>query len=126
MSQQHILLTGAAGFIGSAVAHALLDRGVTVSGVDSLTSYYSTELKRARLARLDHRHGSRFHHADIADHQTFLALADEAKPDIVIHLAAQAGVRYSLDNPFAYAHANLNGHLSVLETVRHLPNKPFL
>ncbi len=120
-----VLLTGAAGFVGSHVAHKLLDRGIAVDGVDCLTPYYPIELKRARLDKL-RRPGFTFHETDVADHPALRAIAAASPPDAVIHLAAQAGVRYSLENPFAYAHANLSGHLSVLELVRHSPNKPLL
>ncbi len=123
---QHVLLTGAAGFVGSFVAHALLDRGITVTGVDNLNAYYPVSLKKDRLARLEPREGFRFHKVDIADHEAFKAVPGIAEADVVIHLAAQAGVRYSLDNPFAYAQSNLVGHLSVLELVRHHARKPRL
>ncbi|HEV7690967.1 MAG TPA: NAD-dependent epimerase/dehydratase family protein [Hyphomonadaceae bacterium] len=123
---KRVLLTGAAGFVGSQTAHALLDRGCAVEGVDSLTPYYPVELKRARLAKLNGRPGFRFHNLDVASHESLRDLGTTFQPDVVIHLAAQAGVRYSIDNPFAYAHANLTGHLSVLEVVRHLDRKPLL
>jgi UDP-glucuronate 4-epimerase len=122
---QHIFLTGVAGFIGFHVANALLDQGVAVTGVDNLNDYYPVALKRDRLALLAQRGGFRFIELDIADHA---ALKTAAPADIgaVIHLAAQAGVRYSIENPFAYAQSNLVGHLSVLEMVRHHPNRPRL
>jgi UDP-glucuronate 4-epimerase len=123
---RRVLLTGAAGFIGSHVAHALLDRGVTVVGIDNLTPYYPVALKQARLARLKERPGFSFHAIDIADHEALKAAPGAADADVVIHLAGQVGVRYSLENPFAYASANLMGHLSVLELVRHAPRKPQL
>jgi len=118
------LLTGAAGFIGSFVAHALLDRGIAVIGVDNVNDYYPIALKQARLARLGVRDGFTFHQMDIADHDGLKALPAALDADVVIHLAAQAGVRYSLENPFAYASSNLVGHLSMLELVRHSPKKP--
>lgn len=124
--QRHILLTGAAGFIGAYVAGTLLDKGHLVTGVDNLNDYYPLALKKARLARLLPRNGFSFHHADIADHDTLRALPGVADADVVIHLAAQAGVRYSLENPFAYASSNLIGHLSILELVRHSARKPRL
>lgn len=123
---QRVFLTGAAGFIGSWVAHALLDAGLRVTGVDSLNDYYPVTLKRARLERLTRRAGFSFHQIDIADHQALKSVPGVAEADSVIHLAAQAGVRYSIDNPFAYAQSNLVGHLSVLELVRHHPNRPRL
>src|SRR6185503_20417721 len=113
------LITGAAGFIGAFVTHALLDAGVEVTGVDNLNPYYPVSLKKARLEKLTSRTGFRFHAADIADHNKLRELPGVADADVVVHLAAEAGVRYSLENPFAYAHSNLMGHLSVLELVRH-------
>ena len=123
---QHVLLTGAAGFIGFHVAGALLDAGISVTGVDSLNDYYPVTLKTDRLAQLTGRSGFRFHHLDIADHGALKSAAGAMEADGVIHLAAQAGVRHSIDNPFAYAQSNLVGHLSVLELVRHSPAKPRL
>jgi UDP-glucuronate 4-epimerase len=120
------LLTGAAGFIGSYVAHKLLDRGATVVGVDNLNPFHPIALKQARLDRLAQRPGFSFHRLDIADHEALRAVPGASDVDVVIHLAAQAGVRHSLENPFAYASANLTGHLSVLELVRHSPRKPQL
>lgn len=116
-----ILVTGAAGFIGMHVAQALLARGQAVIGIDSLNDYYDVRLKQARLARLTLHPGFTFIHADIADADAMDALR-RAHPDItgIVHLAAQAGVRYSLTNPLAYGHANLQGHLVMLELARHL------
>ncbi len=115
------LLTGAAGFIGYHVAEALLARGEEVVGIDNLNPYYDVRLKRARLARLDGRVGFAFRHGDIADRATMAELA-AAHPGItrIVHLAAQAGVRHSLAEPFAYAESNVVGHLAVLELARHL------
>lgn len=110
------LITGIAGFIGHHAAVRLAADGFDVIGVDSLTPYYSVDLKRARLAAMGER--ARFVEMDVAEHEAFAALVREEKPDVVIHLAAQAGVRYSLENPFAYARSNLLGHLSVLEACR--------
>lgn len=111
-----IIVTGAAGFIGSHVAAALLDRGETVFGIDNLNDYYSVELKRARLARLSGRPGFRFLQADVADRAAVdSAFAAAAPVTGVVHLAAQAGVRYSLENPYAYVHANLMGQVVMLE-----------
>lgn len=114
-----ILLTGAAGFIGFHVASALLDRGDAVAGVDNVNSYYDVALKEARLARLGGRKGFSFHRVDVADGEAFGRVFDEGPFDVVCHLAAQAGVRYSLENPFAYGHSNLIGFLQVLEGCRH-------
>jgi UDP-glucuronate 4-epimerase len=119
-------VTGAAGFIGSFVSRALLDRGVKVIGVDNLNDYYSPALKRERLKALEKRPDFAFSAADIADYAALRAIPGVEEADVVIHLAAQAGVRYSLDHPFAYAASNLTGHLSVLELVRHAPRRPRL
>jgi UDP-glucuronate 4-epimerase len=110
-----VLVTGAAGFIGFHIAQALLARGIEVVGVDDLNPYYDVRLKRARLARLGK--GFTFHQLDIADHEAVLRLGDGV--EVIAHVAAQAGVRYSLEKPFAYASSNLTGHLSVLELARH-------
>ncbi|MDP3737637.1 MAG: NAD-dependent epimerase/dehydratase family protein [Hyphomonadaceae bacterium] len=123
---RHVLLTGAAGFIGAHVAKVLLDRGIEVTGVDNLNTYYPVELKQARLKSLTGRNGFSFHQVDISDHDALRALPAAQTADAVLHLAAQAGVRYSIENPFAYAASNLVGHLSVLELVRHSPMKPRL
>ena len=123
---QHVLLTGAAGFIGFHVANNLLDQGIRVTGVDNLNAYYPVQLKTDRLALLAKRDGFSFHQVDIADHDALKAAPGINDADAVIHLAAQAGVRYSLENPFAYGQSNLIGHLSVIELVRHHPNKPRL
>lgn len=114
-----ILITGAAGFIGMHVAQILLARGDEVVGVDNLNDYYDVELKKARLARLaDHR---RFKHTllDIADRNGMAELFAREKPQRVLNLAAQAGVRYSLQNPHAYVDSNLVGFVNVLEGCRH-------
>lgn len=113
-----ILVSGAAGFIGSAVSRRLLDRGDTVVGVDNLNDYYAVSLKRDRLARLEGREGFSFRHLDLADRDATAALFAEGF-DRVVHLAAQAGVRYSIDNPAAYVQANLVAFGNVLEGCRH-------
>ena len=113
-----ILVTGSAGFIGSHVAHRLLDRGDTVVGLDNLNAYYDPTLKQARLARLEAREGYRHAFIDLADREAMARLFAEAKPDRVIHLAAQAGVRYSLEQPAAYVDANLVGFGNILEGCR--------
>ena len=114
-----VIVTGAAGFIGMHVAEHLLDRGETVVGVDVFNAYYDPRLKEARAARLEGRQGFRMVRADIAEHEAIRALVADSGADRVVHLAAQAGVRYSIDNPFAYERSNLAGHLSILEACRH-------
>jgi UDP-glucuronate 4-epimerase len=114
-----VMVTGAAGFIGYHVAEKLLDRGDEVVGVDVVNDYYDPALKEARLARLADRPGFSMHRTDVADRQDFPALVAASKPARVIHLAAQAGVRYSLEHPFAYVDANLVGFMNVLEACRH-------
>jgi UDP-glucuronate 4-epimerase len=115
----HILITGAAGFIGSALALRLLERGERVTGLDNLNDYYDVRLKEARLARAAGRPGFEFVKADITDAQAMQALFRRQRFDAVAHLAAQAGVRYSIDNPQAYIDSNLVGFGRVLEGCRH-------
>lgn len=116
-----ILLTGAAGFIGFHVAQVLLARGEEVIGLDNLNDYYDPRLKHARLEQLKPLKGFRFHQVDIADPEAVRDAAAGADIRKVIHLAAQAGVRYSLINPYAYIRANLLGHTVMLEFCRSLP-----
>ena len=115
----HVLVTGAAGFIGAALSAALLERGDRVVGVDSLNDYYDVSLKRARLARLTALPGFEFLQLVVAGREGVAALFARHRFDAVAHLAAQAGVRYSIDHPHAYADANLVGFLNVLEGCRH-------
>lgn len=117
-----IVVTGVAGFIGHATAHRLLERGETVIGVDIVNDYYDPSLKEARLATFNGRREFAFHRADVADAAAMAALVRDNGVRRVIHLAAQAGVRYSLENPFAYEHSNLAGHLSIMEACRHAPD----
>jgi UDP-glucuronate 4-epimerase len=114
-----ILVTGAAGFIGHAVAHRLLARGERVIGVDIVNDYYDPALKEARLATFSGINSFAFERIDIADAAKMAALVRDHKVVRVVHLAAQAGVRYSIENPFAYERSNLAGHLSVMEACRH-------
>ncbi len=114
-----ILLTGAAGFIGMHVSQLLLARGDTVVGLDNLNDYYSVQLKRDRLARLTALPGFRFVQLDVADREGMAALFERERFDRVVHLAAQAGVRYSLVNPHAYIDSNVVGFMNVLEGCRH-------
>lgn len=114
-----IIVTGAAGFIGMHTAERLLDRGETVIGVDVFNDYYDPALKEARAARLESREGFHMVRADIADHEQMKALVADSGAKRIVHLAAQAGVRYSIENPFAYERSNLAGHLSIMEAARH-------
>ncbi|NKI73892.1 NAD-dependent epimerase [Dickeya sp. CFBP 2040] len=113
------LVTGAVGFIGLYTCQSLCAAGHTVVGIDNLNSYYDVSLKEARLAKLRALPGFRFERIDIVDSQAMAALFAAEKFERVIHLAAQAGVRYSLENPMVYAQSNLIGHLNVLEGCRH-------
>ncbi len=117
-----VLVTGAAGFIGYHVAEALLTRGQQVIGVDNVNAYYDVHLKEARLDRLATRTGFQFQRLDVAD-RTAMEILAVAHPDIrvIVHLAAQAGVRHSLQDPHAYVHSNVMGQLVVLEIARRLP-----
>ena len=117
-----ILLTGAAGFIGYHVAEALAARGEAVLGIDDLNPYYDVSLKQARLDRLAGRPGFRFVRMDVSDRDAVFALLD-AEPAVtrIVHLAAQAGVRHSLIDPYVYVQANVMGHLVILEAARRLP-----
>ncbi len=114
-----VLVTGTAGFIGSHVAIALLDRGEQVLGLDNLSDYYDVRLKRARLARLEARPHYRHVHADLVDRPVIEQLFANHRPARVVHLAAQAGVRYAATNPHAYTASNVTGFLHVLEGCRH-------
>lgn len=116
-----ILVTGAAGFIGYHVAAALLDRGDRVLGLDNLNAYYDPKLKRARLAKLEGRKGFSFHPVDIADKEAAGRFFEQyADLTGIVHLAAQAGVRHSLIDPYSYIECNVTGHLVVLEACRRL------
>jgi len=122
-----VVVTGAAGFIGYHVATALLVQGERVVGIDIVNDYYDVALKEARLARLADHKAFAFHRADIADAAAVSAILAGAGPlRGVIHLAAQAGVRYSLQNPYAYVHSNLLGQVAMFEAVRALNPMPAL
>lgn len=120
MSDQAVLVTGAAGFIGAALSRALLERHERVIGIDNFNDYYDPALKHARIETLE-RFGDRFHMLplDFGDGVALQAALDGLRFDRIVHLGAQPGVRYSLINPHAYAHSNLIGHLNLLETARH-------
>ncbi|PHR21798.1 MAG: protein CapI [Sphingopyxis sp.] len=120
--QDPVLVTGAAGFIGHAVSTRLVQRGERVIGIDNLNDYYDPALKAARLANLNALDGFRFEQMDVSDADGVQALVQDNGVQRIIHLAAQAGVRYSIDNPFAYQKSNLEGHLSLLEASRHAPD----
>ena len=117
-----VLVTGAAGFIGAALSEALLARGDEVIGIDDLNDYYDPALKRARLSRLrDGEGGDRFtfHHLNFADSVALTIALEGSDFDAIAHLGAQAGVRYSIENPATYIHSNLVGHANMLEIARH-------
>ncbi|MEO0394371.1 MAG: NAD-dependent epimerase [Cyanobacteria bacterium P01_A01_bin.137] len=118
-----ILVTGAAGFIGYHVAHTLLNQGHSVIGIDNLNTYYDVRLKHGRLDQLRPHPQFQFHQLDIADRAGLQRLFARHTPERVVHLAAQAGVRYSLENPHAYADSNLVGFVNILEGCRHHPVK---
>ena len=117
-----ILVTGAAGFIGSHVARALLARGEQVLGIDNFSDYYDPVLKFARLKPLREDKGFTFLEADITDREAMLALAGQHRLDRIVHLAAQPGVRHSLVDPYLYVNTNVMGHLVMLELARRLPD----
>jgi UDP-glucuronate 4-epimerase len=119
MSQDPVLITGAAGFIGFALARRLLEAGRAVIGIDSINDYYDPALKKARLAVLGEFDNFSFHKIDLAERGAVEAIFAQGRFGPVVHLAAQAGVRYSLQNPHAYLDANLAGFLNVLEGCRH-------
>jgi len=114
-----ILVTGAAGFIGSFTAQRFLARGDAVVGLDNLNDYYDVSLKQARLARLEAQHGFRFVKLDLADQAGMAELFARERFERVVHLGAQAGVRHSLEDPHSYVHSNVVGTLNVLEGCRH-------
>ncbi len=115
-----LLVTGAAGFVGHALAERLLTEGRRVIGLDNVNAYYDPALKEARLARIADHPRFDFIRADLADREAMRAAFDAHRPPVVVHLAAQAGVRYSIDNPHAYADSNLTGFLNILEECRRL------
>ncbi len=116
-----VLVTGVAGFIGYSLAARLLARGDIVIGVDCVNDYYDVAVKEARLAALREAGGNRFtfHRQDFADYPGLVKALEGAEFDRIVHLGAQAGVRYSIENPHAYVSANLVGHLNLLEVARH-------
>ena len=124
LENKTVLVTGAAGFIGSFLSKRLLEtyKGITVIGIDSITDYYDTSLKDERLLMLSAGGGKfTFIKGDIADKETLVSVFEKYNPDIVVNLAAQAGVRYSIDNPDAYIKSNMIGFYNILECCRHHP-----
>jgi UDP-glucuronate 4-epimerase len=122
-----MIVTGAAGFIGFHVSERLLSRGEEVIGLDNVNDYYSVELKRARLAELGRRHnGFHFLEVDFADNDALRRATEGRAFDRIVHLGAQAGVRYSIENPHAYVQSNLVGHLNMIELARHRQSPHFV
>lgn len=119
MVRDKILVTGAAGFVGNAVARQLLKLGYSVFGLDNLNDYYDVRLKEARIDQIQREKDFEFRRLNIHDRAALEACFNEFKPQKVIHLAAQAGVRYSLENPYAYIDSNIHGFLNILENCRH-------
>jgi len=117
------LITGAAGFIGFHASQYLLDRGDTVIGVDNLNDYYDPSLKEARLSQLKNNDRFNFYKIDIIDKDAVNTIFEAESPEYIIHLAAQAGVRYSIENPYAYIDSNITGFMNILEACRHNPIK---
>ncbi|WP_395649404.1 NAD-dependent epimerase [Planktothrix agardhii] len=115
----NLLVTGVAGFVGFHLCQRLLDRGDTIIGIDNLNNYYDVSLKQARLEQLKNRSGFSFKKLDLADREGINQLFAQGNFEQVAHLAAQAGVRYSLKNPYAYVDSNLVGFLNILEGCRH-------
>ena len=118
MGMRKILVTGAAGFIGFHLSQRLLDAGDTVVGIDNLNDYYDVNLKKSRLARLENHRRFRFIRMDLVDREGIAALFKKEAFELVVHLAAQAGVRYSIVNPYAYIDSNLVGFINILEGCR--------
>ena len=116
-----ILVTGSAGFIGNALSLCLLQRGDEVIGVDNLNDYYSPRLKQARLARIQDYPSYQHHQIALEDRDAINHLFEQERPDRVVNLAAQAGVRYSIENPHAYIDSNIVGFMNILEACRHYP-----
>ena len=116
-----LLITGAAGFVGYHLAGRMLEAGQQVIGLDNVNDYYDVALKRARLAQLQRHNGFAFHQLDVADYDGVMALVDRhPEIDRIVHLAAQAGVRYSLSNPLVYVESNVRGQVVLLEAARRL------
>ena len=121
-----VLITGAAGFIGYHVALRLLDQGQQVVGLDNFNSYYDVRLKEARWSQLEKHDGFVGRRIDLADRRSVFKLCDETEPTHIVHLAAQAGVRYGLENPEAYTNSNLVGFMNIIEAARALKTDHFI
>lgn len=119
LSHKNILVTGAAGFIGFHLCRWVLESGASVTGLDNLNDYYDVNLKKARLAQLEGKKNFKFIKISLEDRAGISALFESGKFDIVVNLAAQAGVRYSLVNPYSYIDSNINGFINILEGCRH-------
>ena len=120
-NQKKYMITGGAGFIGFHLSCTLLERGASVIGFDNMNDYYDVGLKEARLSILEKYENYKFEKADLSDKEQVFSLFEKFQPDIVINLGAQAGVRYSIDNPDAYMQSNMMGFFNVLEACRHYP-----
>lgn len=116
-----ILITGAAGFVGFHLSNALMDNGMDIIGLDNMNDYYDVKLKEDRLSILKEKTAFTFYEADLKNKKDVDDLFEKEKPTHVIHLAAQAGVRYSIENPYAYVDSNLIGFMNILEACRHFP-----
>ena len=123
MNKNKILVTGAAGFIGFHLSKKLCEEGWDVAGLDNMNNYYDPKLKEARLNQLLPSKNFKFHRIDLSERETVRNLFEKERYDFVVNLAAQAGVRYSLENPYAYIDSNISGFMNILEGCRHFPVK---
>ena len=119
----NILVTGSAGFIGFHISNLLLKKGINVFGIDNINDYYDRDIKFKRIELLSNYQNFTFEKIDISDHSLMESKFENESFDMVIHLAAQAGVRYSIENPFSYAESNLLGFTNILEICRNISNK---
>src|SRR5699024_6419910 len=120
-SRINVLVTGAAGFIGFYLSKKLLEEGCKVIGIDNINDYYDVNLKQARLQQLEYYENLIFIKEDISNKDKIMEIFEEYKPDVVVNLAAQAGVRYSIENPDVYMQSNVIGFYNILEACRHYP-----